>query len=216
MEDRSGGTLDPSIPQIYQAALARWGEPLGIEEARTRLGELVTAAEKGTITLIAPDRSRFGWAAIAPLQEVIEPLAELTEWPLTDARAKLGDLVAAAANGLESAPQILTRHRRPVAAVVSAVVVDGRQPFGERLDVEKVLRDGATVTLEFDPGVEGWADKDGEVVEVPEPPFYSAVARDHTGAEIGRGAGDTVAEALLRLARPRPIDPSLYSTETPF
>lgn len=215
-ERQEPGTPDHDVPPIYRTALNRWGEPVGIEEARARFGELVTSAEEGTITLIAADRTRFGWAALAPLSEVIEPLTALTEWSLSDARPKLGDLVVAAANGLAPTPQILTRHRKPVAAVVSAVVVDGRPPADRRLDLEKVLREGGHVMLEFDPGEPGSMDEDGEVLWPPEPGGFTAVARDRDGQRIGFGGGDTAAEALLRLACPPPIDPSLYSTEPPF
>lgn len=77
--------------------------------------------------------------------------------------------MVAAANGMAPTPQIRTRHREPVAAVVSAVVADGRPPADRWLDLEKVLRKGGHVLLEFDPDELGSTDGDREVLGPPEP-----------------------------------------------
>src|SRR5206468_7746808 len=95
----------------------------------------------------------------------------------------------------------LARHRRPVAALIAAVVLDGRPDAAERLDTEDLLTAGGTVTLAYDPGISGEVSEDGDVTQEPWPALFTATARDHAGAEIGGGAGDSIAEALLRLQR---------------
>ncbi|MFJ1900476.1 hypothetical protein [Streptomyces sp. NPDC088115] len=51
------------------------------------------------------------------------------------------------------------------------------------------------------------------MIQGPVPDGYFAVAAEPDGREVGRGGGDSVAEALLRLWRP-PVH--LYSDEPPF
>src|SRR5207247_10183562 len=119
-------------------------------------------------------------------------------WALSAARPKLGDLVSAAADFLHPVTQVLARHRRPVAALIAAVVLDGRPDAAERLDTEDLLTAGGTVTLAYDPGISGEVSEDGDVTQEPWPALFTATARDHAGAEIGGGAGDSIAEALLR------------------
>ncbi len=130
------------VPPVYQEMVEHWGDPVGVEEARNRWGELVAVAEAGTVTLIARDRSGPGWVALVPLSEVIEPLDRCPVWALSAARPKLGDLVDGAADFLHPITHVLARHRRPVAALVAAVVLDGRPDSGERLDIEDLLADG--------------------------------------------------------------------------
>lgn len=200
-----------TVPPTYHLAATRWGDPVGVEEARRRWSELVESAEQGTITLIALDRAGPGWVALAPVSELVEPLAELPVWPLSQARPKVGELVRAA-GGWHARPVVLTRHRRPVAALVSAAVLSGRPTGPDRASAEDLLQDGGTITLAWDPG-EGGRVADGEVIQDPEPSGYTATARDHAGAEIAHGAGESPVEALLGLWRAPAADPD---SEPPF
>uniref|UniRef100_UPI003F49A434 type II toxin-antitoxin system prevent-host-death family antitoxin n=1 Tax=unclassified Streptomyces TaxID=2593676 RepID=UPI003F49A434 len=186
-----------------------------MEEARTRWGRLVTAAEGGTVTLIAMDTTASlgypTWAALAPLTAVADP-GRCPVWPLTSARPKLADVVLAAVRFPDGSPQILTRHRRPVAALVSALTLVDLPPDGERIEIDAFLRSGGTITLGFDYGHPGSTTPDGEVDQEPIPERYIARAREADGSEIGQGEGDSVAAALLRLWRP---PARLYSNEPP-
>ncbi|MEK8175033.1 hypothetical protein NKH77_56020 [Streptomyces sp. M19] len=110
-------------------------------------------------------------------------------------------------------PQVLTRHRRPVVAVVAALTLVDLPPDGERIDTDAFLREGGTITLEYDHGQDGATDEEGGLLQEPIPARYLAHAREPDGREVGQGDGDSVAEALLRLWRP---PAHLYSTEPPF
>jgi hypothetical protein len=96
---------------------------------RQQWAELVAAADAGTITLI-PHGDRGVWAALVPVRDLTEPVDRLPVWSLRDARPKLGDLVAAAHGQWQASspptPQVLTRHRRPVAALVRPRAWNGR------------------------------------------------------------------------------------------
>ncbi|MDT7784527.1 MAG: hypothetical protein QOF58_2946 [Pseudonocardiales bacterium] len=192
------------VPQAYQWVLSRFGEPLGIEEGRKRLPSLVTAAQEGTITLIAPDRRRGGWAALVPLSEVSDPLERMPVWPMKAARPKLGDLVAAASDWPAPVAQVLARYNKPAAALISAILLDERPDAAERRDAVELLRSGATITLGYDPGESGSINEHGEVYHEPRDASFDAVARDHKGTQIAFGTGDSIAEALLRLHRYKP------------
>src|SRR5437868_1191702 len=113
---------DPSMPPVYQDLVMRWGGPVGVEEARNRWGELVSAA----------------------------------------------------ADFLHPVPQVLARYRRPVAALIAAVVLDGRPDAGERLNVETLLTGGGTVTLAYEPGISGATNEAGDVTQEPWPPCFTA------------------------------------------
>ncbi|MFJ4674185.1 type II toxin-antitoxin system prevent-host-death family antitoxin [Kitasatospora purpeofusca] len=201
-------------PTRYAELVAELGPPLGVEAARTRWGTLVAAAEKGTATLVVLEsgpEAGSRWAAIAPLSKVAD-VARCPVWPLATARAQLGGLVAAATDWQDGTPQVLTRHRRPVAAVIPATTLVGLPPEGERIDVDRLLQDGGTITLSYDPGCEGFTFEDGSFNE-PEPARYIATATDPDGSPAGIGEGDTAAEAVLRLWR---TPNRLYSAEPPF
>ncbi|MFJ6889857.1 hypothetical protein ACIQRC_34125 [Streptomyces californicus] len=204
------------VPPRYEELVEEWGPAVGIEDARTRWGALVAAAESGTVTLIAMDTTASlgypTWAALAPLDKVADP-GRCPVWPLTAARPKLADVVAAATRFPGGVPQILTRHRRPVVALVAALTLVDLPPDGERIDVDAFLREGGTITLEFDPGQDGAADEEGGVLQEPIPERYVARAEAAEGGEVGQGEGDSVAEALLRLWRP---PAHLYSDEPPY
>ncbi|MER6723389.1 hypothetical protein [Streptomyces halstedii] len=204
------------VPPRYKELVEQWGAAIGVEEARNRWGQLVAAAEDGAITLVAMDTTASlgypTWAAIAPLDKVADP-GRCPVWALTSARPKLADVFADATRFPDGAPQILTRHRRPVAAVVAALTLVDLPPDGERIAVDAFLREGGTITLGFDPGQDGATDDEGEVIQEPIPEGYFAVAKEPDGREVGRGEGDSVAEALLRLWRP---PAHLYSDEPPF
>ncbi|UZI34006.1 hypothetical protein [Streptomyces sp. VB1] len=204
------------VPPRYKELVEQWGAAIGVEEARNRWGQLVTASEGGAITLVAMDTAANPgyptWAAIAPLDKVADP-GRCPVWPLTSARPKLADVIADATRFPDGTPQILTRHRRPVAAVVAALTLVDLPPDGERIAVDAFLREGGTITLEFDPGQDGATDEEGEMLQEPIPERYVARAKEADGSEIGQGEGDSVAEALLRLWRP---PAHLYSDEPPF
>jgi prevent-host-death family protein len=204
------------IPPRYAELVKQWGPPVGVEEARTRWGQIVAAAETGTVTLVTAETAAGpavrAWAAVVPVGEVADP-GRHPVWTLSEARPKLGDVVARATALTDAAPQILTRHRRPVAAVVAAVTLVDLPAAGDRIAFDELLHDGGTVTLAFDPGQEGAMDAEGGVLQDPADPCYTATARDAAGDEIGWGSGDTVADVLLRLWRP-PAD--YYSEEPPF
>jgi antitoxin (DNA-binding transcriptional repressor) of toxin-antitoxin stability system len=168
-------------PTVYTELVARLGPPLGVEEARVHWGRLVRAAQDGHTTLIT--RERWEWAALVPLSGVPGPLTGLPALPLSTVRRKLGDLVRQAAQPSDSGPMLLTRHRNPVAALVSAHHLADRREH--RLAPEDLLRDGNTILLTQLPG-----------------PAYSAVARDSDGNPIATGLGESVNEALRRLRPP--------------
>ncbi|MFD8335614.1 hypothetical protein ACFV42_23585 [Streptomyces solisilvae] len=205
------------VPPRYKELVEQWGPPVGVEEARTRRwGQLVAAAEDGTVTLIAMDTTASlgypTWAALAPLDKVADP-GRCPVWPLSSAKPKLADVVLAATHFPDGAPQILTRHRRPVVALVAALTLVDLPPDGERIDVDAFLREGGTITLEYDYGHPGSTTPDGDLDQEPIPERYIAFAKEADGSEIGEGEGDSVAEALLRLWRP---PAQLYSNEPPF
>ncbi|MEU4090179.1 hypothetical protein [Streptomyces aureus] len=204
-------------PPTYQSLVQQWGPPLGIEEARKRWSELVTAAGKGTITLIARTVPGQGqqWTALVPLSAVADPVGDCPVWPLLAARKRLGQLVDDAAWWPMGRTQLLSRRHTLVAALVPAAPLADRD--GERIDIEELLRDGGTVTLGFYAGAHAIIDSEGEVIEPPEDEGFIVTATTHDGTDLGVGNGPTIAEALIRLARrPRTWAVGAYSTEPPF
>ncbi|MFF2619700.1 type II toxin-antitoxin system Phd/YefM family antitoxin [Kitasatospora sp. NPDC058046] len=179
-----------------------------MEEARERWAELVAAAGVGTTVLVArQDASGLVWyrlTELVPLSEAAVPLEQCRPWSLSSARPKLSDLVAAATDFPGAAPQVLTRHRRPVAALVAAIDSVDQPDGGERIDVESFLQGGGTVQISSDPGRSGAVNEDGSVTQDPVEECFIVTAHDHTGTKIGYGAGHSVAEAMLRLHRPPP------------
>ncbi|PZG07345.1 hypothetical protein C1J01_40875 [Nonomuraea aridisoli] len=159
---------------------ARYGPPVGVEDARARWGSLVRAARDGTTTLIT--RERWEWAALVPLSQVSGVLSGLPVLSLSTARAKLGDLVRQAAQPYDEGPVLLTRHRSPVAALISARRLLGRPATRRRPAAEELLAEGRTITLAGGPlgGI-------------------TAIARDRDGEVVATGSGDTAAEALRSL-----------------
>ncbi|MEV0151211.1 MULTISPECIES: type II toxin-antitoxin system prevent-host-death family antitoxin [unclassified Nonomuraea] len=183
---------------LHTELVARIGAPLGVEEARAQWGRLLRAAQAGDTTLIT--RERWEWAALIPVSEVSGPLTGLAALPVSTARRKLGELVRQAAQPYDDGPLLLTRHRAPAAALVSARYLAARHPADRhpadrqaagnearehRLVAEELLRDGRTILLSHLPGEEG--------------PAFSAVARDRDGADVAAGNGDSVEQALRRL-----------------
>src|SRR5512139_758424 len=160
------------VPPAYRTLVDRHGLPVEVEEARSRWAELVAVAESGTITLIT--REGLAWAALVPMSEVAEPATRLPVWALSAGRAKLGWLVLES----QAQAQVLTRHRRPVAAVIGAHVLGDRPEPADRIAAEKLLEDGRRIVLQFDPGTPGRMGHDGEVAEYPEPSCYTATAID--------------------------------------
>jgi antitoxin (DNA-binding transcriptional repressor) of toxin-antitoxin stability system len=194
-------------PAALVYAVGRWGRPVGVEDARKRWAELVSLAESGTPTLITQERSGWAWAVLVPLAELYEPQWSLPTHQVSAARPKLAGLVRAAQAGT---PQLLHRHYTAVAAVMTADRVISVPP-GERLDVDELLRSGATITLTYDPGFEGSMTEDGDLAQEPEPAFVMASALDPAGGEIGLGTGTTAAQALALLHR-RPTEQPIQAT----
>ncbi|MFY1621613.1 hypothetical protein ACN268_00245 [Micromonospora sp. WMMD735] len=192
-----------TVPFGLRPLVERHGGPVDVEDARARWSELVTAAEAGAITLIT--RDRYQWAALVPMSEVAEISPNLPTWPVSDARAKLGHLVGEV-HGLDTRVQVLTRHRRPVAALIDPGVLVDRPEPADRLPADALLRDGHRIELVFEPGQPGRVGPDGEVVEEPEEWFYAANAYDNHDTVIAVGVGDTLGEALLRLAPPPAVE----------
>ncbi|MFC4120784.1 type II toxin-antitoxin system prevent-host-death family antitoxin [Nonomuraea zeae] len=164
---------------------ARFGPPLGVEDARARWGSLIGAAGDGTITLIT--RERWEWAALVPLSEVSGVLSGLPTVSLSTARSKLGDLVRQAAQPYEDLPVLLTRHRTPVAALVAARRLLARPAPARRPSADALVAGGHTITLA--------RDSVGMLI--------TAIARDDAGAEVATGYGADIAEALIALSLPR-------------
>jgi hypothetical protein len=218
-------------PIAYRDLAERFGAPASIEDARHTWSYVVKGAERGTvITLIAPGGpSRGDWAAVVPVSEVPD-LRRCPVWPVSEARPRLGDVVQAATDYRDPVPQILARHRQPVAAVIAASILEDMPADGERIDPQTLLEEGGKVTLEYDPGESGTMDSRGDVLDPPIPGGFAAIAVDWQGTEIGYGGGDSLAEALLHLRRSParaghaghgPADPwaetsGPYSDEPPF
>lgn len=173
-----------NVPPVFRSLVDRLGPPVPLENARSRWADLVAAAEAGTVTLITRDGRE--WVALVPMAEVAEPVAWMPMWPLSEARAKLGDVIYES----HARTQVLTRHRKPVAAVIDATVLLHRPTPADRLPVETLLADGHRIILEHDP--------DGEDAGED----YSATAVAVAGATVAVGVGPSVGEALLRLAAP--------------
>ena len=133
--------------------------------------------------MITYERSGWMWAVLVPLTELQESPAALPSHQVSEARAKVAELLKAAHAG---EPQLLRRHSTAVAALMSAAP-------DERLNAEELLRAGATLTLKHDPGEDGGAGR---------PDTFRAVAVDPSGAHIGAGTGTSIAHALTRLHRP--------------
>lgn len=192
-------------PAPLRDAVLRWGTPVGVEDARKDWARLIDAAQAGVPTLITYERSGWMWAVLVPLTELDEPQAVLPSYQVSEARPKIAELLQAALAGM---PQLLRRHNTAVAALMSAAP-------DERLNVEELLRAGATLTLEYDPGNLGDLIDDGNVGRPPQPETFRAIAVDPSGAHIGTGTGASVAHALARLHRPPAEPPIEYDEAAP-
>jgi hypothetical protein len=219
--ERTTSGAESGLPLAYRRAVARWGEPVGIEQARRRWADLVASAEQGRVTLIRHE-DRDVWAALIPVRDLTEAVDRLPVWSLRDARPKLGELVDAAQGswrtGSPATAQVLARHRRPVAALVAALDLEMRADLGQRLDVDTALRDGATITLTYHPDQPGRVGEHGDLISEPEPGGFMAIANDDDGAQLGCGFGTTAIAALLSLYRPgqsSDLPAELYD-EAPF
>jgi hypothetical protein len=88
-----------------------------------------------------------------------------------------------------------------------------------RIDLQALLEEGGTVTLEYDPGQSGRCDDQGDVIDEPIDPAFVVSALGWDGAIVGSGSGRTLAEALLRVYRRRPgpgwDDNGPYSDDPP-
>lgn len=186
----------------YRPLAERYGPPAMIDEARGIWGHVVKGAETGTaITLVARNGPEgLDWAAVVPLSEVPDP-GGCPVWPLSEARARLGEVVDAATSFLSPVPQILTRHRQPVAAVIDARTLSDLPGEADRIDVQALLEGGGSITLTCGPGRSGACNELGEVTDEPITPAFAATAVDRDGAVLGSGSGTTIAEAMLRVYR---------------
>jgi antitoxin (DNA-binding transcriptional repressor) of toxin-antitoxin stability system len=200
------------VPPAYQDIVARYGPPVEVEDARSRWSTLVKAAEAGTVTLLTPAGARYLWSALVPMSEVAEPVTRLPMWPLSTARAKLGTVMSEST----CQEQVLTRHRRPVAAIIGAGLLCDRPDPADRIDAEKLMEAGRRIVLQFSSGTPGQIDYDGEVIEPPERPCYSATAIDWDNNTVASGIGSTIGEALLCLTKPHEPLPDEYADEPPF
>jgi hypothetical protein len=208
--------MPDDYPPAYRYLAERFGAPASIEDARLAWSHVVREAEQGAvITLIAPGGpGRGDWAAVVPLSHVPDP-RRCPVWPVSEARPRLGDVVQAATDYRDPVPQVLARHRQPVAAVIAAAILDEMPDDAERIDVQAFLEDGGKVTLEYWPGQDGHVTEGGDV-DPPEPGGFVAAAVDWQGAEVGHGGGDTLAEALLRVRRIPPRSPSAAGAADPW
>ncbi|MEQ4721579.1 type II toxin-antitoxin system prevent-host-death family antitoxin [Nonomuraea sp. B19D2] len=164
----------------YDELEARYGAPLGVEDARARWGALVGDAMSGATTLIT--RERWEWAALVPLSEVSGMLSGLPVVSLSTARGKLGELVRQVAQPYDETPVLLTRHRTPVAALIAARRLLDRPGPRRPADPDALLQAGHTITLALD----SWE----RVI---------ATARDQDGNEIAVGSSGSAAGALRSL-----------------
>ncbi|MEV4582196.1 type II toxin-antitoxin system prevent-host-death family antitoxin [Nonomuraea jabiensis] len=175
-------------PPSYAELHARYGTPLGVEEARARWGTIVKAARGGETILIT--RERWEWAALVPLSKVSGIWSGLPLVPLSTARGKLGDLVRQVTQPYDESPVLLGRHRTPVAALISARDLLNRAATPSRTAAEAMLLDGHAVTLTCD-------------LDAPSGPVFSAVAVDREGGIVAAGSGADLREALRALTPTR-------------
>jgi prevent-host-death family protein len=192
-------------PAPLRAAVLRWGTPVGVEDARKDWARLIDSAQAGLPTLITYERSGWMWAVLVPLTELDESPAVLPSHQVSEARPKIAELLRAAHAGM---PQLLRRHNTAVAVLMSAAP-------DERLNVEELLRAGATLTLKHDPGDPGDVSEGGDVGRPPQPETFRAIAVDPSGTQIGAGTGASVAHALARLHRPPAEPPIEYDEAAP-
>ncbi|MEV4801547.1 hypothetical protein AB0K18_16180 [Nonomuraea sp. NPDC049421] len=170
----------------YDEMVSMLGVPFAVEDARARWGRLVEEAKGGRTIMIT--RERWEWAALVPLFRVGGVLTGLPLVPLSTARSKLGDLVRQVADPYGE-PVLLGRHRKPVAGLVGAHVLLGKDAQQDRTaTADALLVGGHTITLAHNPA-------EGLVL---------AVARDREGKEVSAGAGRNAREALHALTTPPP------------
>jgi hypothetical protein len=213
--------MPDDYPPTYRPLAERYGPPASIEDARASWGHVVRGAETGTvITLIARNGPEGpDWAAVIPLSGVPDP-GRCPVWPLSEARARLGEVVDGATSFLSPVPQVLARHRQPVAAIIDARTLSDLPGEADRIDLQAFLEEGGSITLTYDPGQSGRCDEMGDVIDEPVDPAFVAAALRRDGAVIGSGSGTSIAEALLRVYRRAPFpelgDTDVYSDEPPF
>jgi hypothetical protein len=214
--------MPDNYPPTYRPLAERYGAPALIEDARVTWGHVVRDAERGTvITLIARNGPEGpDWAAVVPLSQVPDP-GRCPVWPLSEARAKLGEVVDAATSFLSPVPQILARHRQPVAAVIDARTLSDLPGEMDRINLQALLEEGGSITLTYEPGQSGRCDEQGDVTDEPIDPAFVATALGWDGTVIGSGSGTNLAEAMIRVYRRRAPFPDLgdtgvYNDEPPF
>ncbi|MFI6849701.1 AAA family ATPase [Kitasatospora sp. NBC_00085] len=94
---------------------------LGVHKARPLLPQLIRDAEQGTITELTRGEEERALLVSAHLAaEAGVPTAGAPAFGIAEARPVLGDLVAQAAAGT---PQVLLRHKRPVAVLTCATTL---------------------------------------------------------------------------------------------
>ncbi|KIQ64265.1 hypothetical protein TR51_19155, partial [Kitasatospora griseola] len=94
---------------------------LGVHKARPLLPQLIRDAEQGTITELTRGEGERALLVSAHLATAAGlPTAGVPAFGIAEARPVLGDLVAHAATGT---PQVLLRHKRPVAVLACATAL---------------------------------------------------------------------------------------------
>ncbi|MGW2871640.1 DnaB-like helicase C-terminal domain-containing protein [Kitasatospora sp. NPDC001225] len=107
---------DPAAPGPGAPAVS-----LGVHKARQLLTQLIRDAEQGTITELTRGEGERALLVSAHLATTAGlPTADSPAFGIAEARPVLGDLVAHAAAGT---PQVLLRHKRPVAVLACATAL---------------------------------------------------------------------------------------------
>lgn len=203
-----------NYPPAYRSLAERHGPPASIEYVRGTWGRIVKDAAAGTvITLIARNGPEGpNWAAVVPLSEVPDP-GRCPVWPLSSARARLGEVVDGATS-FPPVPQILARRRQPTAAIIDARTLSDLPGETDRIDLQALLEEGGSITLTYEPGQSGRCNEQGDVTDEPIGPAIVATALAWDGAEVGSGSGDTIAEAMIRVYRSPARFPDLGDSGT--
>ncbi|MEV0760427.1 hypothetical protein [Nocardia sp. NPDC050435] len=84
------------------------------------------------------------------------------------------------------------------------------------LDLDALLREGATLTVAYGPGERGACNEDGFVVAEPYDGIYYAVVLDQDGLRIAGGSGRSGGEAVAALRPERVAAAGALPDDPPF